>query len=190
MVWQLLNSALFSEFRGFAAVGKALDPEKVRHYRHQLASVGTQPEPAPVAYIHGTADRGYRPPFTLEEAELDVTLPAFTVEEMLERNAIPSNAPATTQLVPGGNSVTEVVVHLFEGTEAFLMATVINGGHNWPTPTTHGNPPVADHFDATPRSSGSGASMPDCPDRRPGPVEHPGGPRFASDSPPRAWRRR
>jgi poly(3-hydroxybutyrate) depolymerase len=29
------------------------------------------------------------------------------------------------------------------------MATVINGGHNWPTPTTHGNPPVADHFDAT-----------------------------------------
>jgi hypothetical protein len=29
------------------------------------------------------------------------------------------------------------------------VATVINGGHNWPTPTTHGNPPVADHFDAT-----------------------------------------
>jgi poly(3-hydroxybutyrate) depolymerase len=149
MVWQLLNSALFSEFRGFAAVGKVLDPEKVRHYRRQLASAGTQPEPAPVAYIHGTADRGYRPPFTLEEAELDVTLPAFTMAEMLERNAIPSNAPATTQLVPGSNGVTEVVVQLFEGTEAFLMATVINGGHNWPTPTTHGNPPVADHFDAT-----------------------------------------
>jgi hypothetical protein len=26
---------------------------------------------------------------------------------------------------------------------------VINGGHNWPTPGTHGNPPVATHFDAT-----------------------------------------
>jgi hypothetical protein len=110
MVWQLLNSALFSEFRGFAAVGKVLDPEKVRHYRRQLASAGTQPEPAPVAYIHGTADRGYRPPFTLEEAELDVTLPAFTMAEMLERNAIPSNAPATTQLVPGTNGVSDVVV--------------------------------------------------------------------------------
>jgi poly(3-hydroxybutyrate) depolymerase len=26
---------------------------------------------------------------------------------------------------------------------------VINGGHNWPGPTTVGNPPVASHFDAT-----------------------------------------
>lgn len=149
MVWQLLNSDLSADFSGFAAVGKALDPEKSRRYRSQLASAGTSPEPAPVAYIHGTADRGYRPPFTLEETALDITLPAFTVTEMLERNAIPTNAPATTRLVPGSTGVTEVVVQLFEGTEAFLMATVINGGHNWPTPTTRGNPPVADHFDAT-----------------------------------------
>jgi poly(3-hydroxybutyrate) depolymerase len=149
MVWQLLNSALSSDFRGFAAVGKALDPEKARHYRCKLAGAGTLPEPAPVAYIHGTADRGYRPPFTLEETALGLTLPAFTVTEMLERNGIPTDAPATTRLIPGSNGVTEVVVQLFEGTEAFLMATVIHGGHNWPTPTTHGNPPVADHFDAT-----------------------------------------
>ena len=42
-----------------------------------------------------------------------------------------------------------MVTQLFAGTEAFLQATVINGGHNWPMPTTVGNPPVADHFDAT-----------------------------------------
>jgi poly(3-hydroxybutyrate) depolymerase len=143
------NSSLSSDFRGFAAVGKALDPEKARHYRCELASAGALPEPAPVAYIQGTADRGYRPPFTLEETALGMTLPAFTVTEMLERNGIPTDAPATARLVPGSAGVTEVVVQLFEGTEAFLTATVINGGHNWPTPTTRGNPPVADHFDAT-----------------------------------------
>ena len=149
MVWQLLNSSLSAAFRGFAAVGMALDPEKARRYRCELASAGALPEPAPVAYIQGTADRGYRPTFTQLETALGLTLPAFTATEMLERNGIPTDAPATTQLVPGSAGVTEVVVQLFEGTEAFLMATVINGGHNWPTPTTHGNPPVADHFDAT-----------------------------------------
>ena len=34
------------------------------------------------------------------------------------------------------------------GTAACLMVTVINGGHDWPTPTTRGNPPVAARFDA------------------------------------------
>ena len=67
MVWTLLNSNLAAAFSGFAAVGKALDPEKVRHYRNELAATGAVPAPAPVAYVHGTADRGYRPPFTLEE---------------------------------------------------------------------------------------------------------------------------
>lgn len=149
MVWQLLNSGLSSEFRGYAAVGKALDPEKVRHYQNQLPA-GTSPAPAPVAYVHGTADRTYRPPFSLEETPLDMTLPAFTMREMLTRNGIPANVPAATQLIPGSTGVTEVVVQLFQGgTEAFLMATVVNGGHNWPTPTTVGNPPVAEHFDAT-----------------------------------------
>ena len=149
MVWQLLNSSLSAAFRGFAAVGMALDPEKARRYRCELASADALPEPAPVAYIQGTADRGYRPTFTQLETALGLTLPAFTATEMLERNGIPTDAPATTRLMPGSAGVTEVVVQLFEGTEAFLMATVINGGHNWPTPTTHGNPPVADHFDAT-----------------------------------------
>jgi polyhydroxybutyrate depolymerase len=150
MVWQLLNSPLETRFQGFAAVGKALDPEKAQHYRAALASSGAVPAPAPVVYIQGTADTGYRPPFTLQEAPLDMTLPVFTLTEMLDRNAIPRSAPATTRLVPGSTGVTEVVLQLFEGgNEAFLFGTVINGGHNWPTATTHGNPPVAEHFDAT-----------------------------------------
>ena len=120
-----------------------------RQYRAHLGDNGAVPAPAPVAYIRGTADRGYRPPFTLEETALDTTLPAFTITEMLYRNIIPAGVPATTCLVPGSTGVTEVVAQLFERTAAFLMGTVINGGHNWPTPTTHGNPSVADHFDAT-----------------------------------------
>jgi poly(3-hydroxybutyrate) depolymerase len=149
MVWQLLNSDLAASFRGFAAVGKALDPEKSRHYRNRLADAGQSPAPAPVAYIQGTADRGYRPPFSLEETPLDETLPFFTVRESLLRNGITAGAVATTHLVPGSTGPTEVVLQLFEGTEAFLQGTVINGGHNWPTATTRGNPPVAEHFDAT-----------------------------------------
>ena len=98
--------------------------------------------------MHGTADRGYRPPFTLEETALDETLPFFTVRETLTRNGIPTG-PATTRLIPGSTGVTEVVLQLFTGAAAFLHGTVINGGHNWPTPTTGGNPPVATHFDAT-----------------------------------------
>lgn len=149
MVWQLLNSALADSFRGFAAVGKALDAEKARHYRNELAATGAAPAPAPVVYVHGTADRGFRPTFTLEETPLEETLPFFTVRETLLRNEVPSGAVATTALIPGSAGVTEVVTQLFAGTEAFLQATVINGGHNWPTPTTVGNPPVANHFDAT-----------------------------------------
>jgi poly(3-hydroxybutyrate) depolymerase len=68
---------------------------------------------------------------------------------VLDRNRIDRNAVADSRLIPGSTGVTEVVVQVFEGDAAFLMATVINGGHNWPTPTTVGNPPVATHFDAT-----------------------------------------
>jgi poly(3-hydroxybutyrate) depolymerase len=68
---------------------------------------------------------------------------------MLERNGISRDVPANARLAPGSTGITEVVVQLFEGEAAFLMATVINGGHNWPTPATRGNPPVAEHFDAT-----------------------------------------
>ena len=41
--WQLLHSDLAASFRGFATVGKALDPEKVRHYRNELAATGADP---------------------------------------------------------------------------------------------------------------------------------------------------
>ena len=149
MVWQLLNSSLAASFRGFAAVGMALDPEKVQHYRNELAATGEVPAPAPVVYVHGTADRTFRPTFLAEETALEVTLPFFTVTEMLQRNGIPPTAPASSQLVPGSTGVTEVVLQEFVGEAAFLQGTVVNGGHNWPMPTTRGNPPVAEHFDAT-----------------------------------------
>lgn len=149
MVWQLMNSDLVDQFRGFATVGKALDPEKAAAFRSQLAAAGGQPSAVPAMYVHGTADTSFRPPFTLAETPLDTTLPAFTVQEMADRNGFALNVPATTQLVGGSTNLTEVVLQLFLGTEAFAMATVIHGGHNWPTPTTRGNPPVATHFDAT-----------------------------------------
>ena len=148
MVWQLLNSDLAPRFQGFAAVGKALDPEKARHYRQVLATSGQVPAPAPVFYLHGTADPGYRPPFTQEEVELDETLPFFTLREMLDRNAVAAG-PAVTSLVAGSTGVTEVVLQEFAGTAAYVHGTVLNGGHNWPSPTTRGNPPVATHFDTT-----------------------------------------
>jgi poly(3-hydroxybutyrate) depolymerase len=86
----------------------------------------------------------------LQEVPIDTTQPAFTVREMLSRNGIAPNTPASaTALIPGTTNLTEVVVQLFLGNEAFAAATVINGGHNWPGPTTVGNPPVASHFDAT-----------------------------------------
>jgi poly(3-hydroxybutyrate) depolymerase len=148
MVWQLLNSDLSASLRGYAAVGKALDPEKVRQYNGTLPA-GTAPAPAPVFYLQGTADQGFRPTFSQQEASLDNTLPFFTLRQMLTRNGIAATAAATT-LIPGSTGVTEVVLQLFTGgNEAYLHGTVINGGHNWPTPTTVGNPPVAGHFNAT-----------------------------------------
>jgi poly(3-hydroxybutyrate) depolymerase len=148
MVWQLINSDLVAQFRGFATVGMALHPEKAQRYRRQLA--GVQPAPVPMMYVHGTGEFTFRPPTMLLEVPLDTTQPAFTVREMLTRNGIAPNAPAaTTTLIPGSTNLTEVVVQEYLGNEAFSCATVINGGHNWPSPTTVGNPPVASHFDAT-----------------------------------------
>lgn len=147
--FQLMNSNLVSRFRGFAVVGKALDPEKALHYRKQLGAV--PPAPVPAIYVHGTGDSGFRSPMTLQEVPLDTTLPANTVREMLTRNLIP-NAPSVTTLVPGSVNITEVVIQLFQGgagSQAFEYVTVVGGGHNWPTPTTVTNPPVATHFDAT-----------------------------------------
>jgi hypothetical protein len=101
-------------------------------------------------YVHGTGEHTFRPPATLQEVPIETTQPAFTVREMLTRNGIPPTAPAaTTTLIPGSANLTEVVVQEYLGTEAFSCATVINGGHNWPGPTTVGNPPVASHFDTT-----------------------------------------
>ena len=150
MVWQLINSNRVAQFRGFAAVGLALDPEKSQRYRRELAAAGDQPPPVPVIYVHGTGEHTFRPPAMLLEVPIDTTKPAFTVQEMLARNGISPTAPAaTTTLIPGSSNLTEVVVQLYLGAEAFSCATVINGGHNWPGPTTVGNPPVAAHFDAT-----------------------------------------
>jgi len=143
-----MNSNLVSRFKGFAAVGKALDPEKALHYRQQLGAV--PPDPVPAIYVHGTADFGFRSPMTLQEVPLDTTLPANTVREMLTRNGIPLDVPSVTTLVPGSGNTTEVVIQLFQGgAQEFEYVTVVGGGHNWPTPTTVGNPPVATHFDAT-----------------------------------------
>jgi poly(3-hydroxybutyrate) depolymerase len=150
MVWQLINSDSVAHFRGFAAVGLALDPEKSRRYRRELAAAGGHPVPIPGFYVHGTGEHTFRPPAILLEVPLDTTKPAFTVQEMLTRNEIsPTDPAAVTTLIPGSTNLTEVVVQLYLGTEAFACATVINGGHNWPGPTTVGNPPVASHFDAT-----------------------------------------
>jgi poly(3-hydroxybutyrate) depolymerase len=132
MVWQLLYSALETRFQGFAAVGLALDPQKVEHYRAQLARSGADPVAAPVAYIQGTAD---------------TTLPAFTVREMFDRNGI-CGGPAQTTFVPASRNVTEVVLQLFEGIEAFLLCTVVNGGHIWSRAAADGDTPAAEHFDA------------------------------------------
>jgi hypothetical protein len=96
-------------FQGFAAVGNALSPEKAQHYRNQLPP-GTDPPPAPVMYVHGTADHTFRPPATLLEVSIDTTQPAFTVKEMLARNGIPTGGPAATTLVPG--SVEKGQLHL------------------------------------------------------------------------------
>lgn len=145
--WGLMNSDLVSRFKGFAAVGAALDPEKALHYRQQLGVV--LPAPIPAIYVHGTADFGFRSPVTVQEVPLDTTFPANTVREMLARNLIP-NAPSVTTLATGSGNITEVVIQLFQGgAEAFEYVTVVGGGHNWPTPTTVANPPVATHFNAT-----------------------------------------
>lgn len=151
MVWQLMNSASAPTFRGFAAVGQGLDPEKAMRYRRQLAPAAV-PAAVPAIYVHGTADPSFRSPTTLMEVPLETTEPANTVREMLARNLIPPGTPAATSLVvvPPSPNTTDVVIQEFTGgTEAFEYVTVINGGHNWPTPTTLGNPPVATHFDAT-----------------------------------------
>jgi polyhydroxybutyrate depolymerase len=153
MVWQLMNSDLASRFRGFAAVARALDPVKAWHYRKELG--GVPPTAAPAFYVHGTADPGFRPPVTLDETSfqnIDTTLPAFTVQEMLDRNLLP-NGPATTTLVPGSTNTTEVIVQLWPpaggNSEAFAYVTVVGGGHNWPSPMGAGRPDVASHFDTT-----------------------------------------
>jgi hypothetical protein len=103
-------------------------------------------------YVHGTGDRGYRPPSTLEETPLHTTLPAFTMQEMLDRNTIPANLPAATTVAVGSTNRTEVVTQLYQGAESFAQVTVINGGHNWPMPDTH--------QDRWSRSDGRGNHLP------------------------------
>src|SRR6187455_266433 len=95
-------------------------------YRQVLATSGQVPAPAPVFYLHGTADPGYRPPFTQQEVELDETLPFFTLREMLDRNAVTAG-PAVTSLVAGSTGITEVVLQEFAGTAAYVHGTVLDG---------------------------------------------------------------
>lgn len=148
-MWQLMNSDLVDRFRGYAAVGKALDPEKAQRYRRMLAASGTPVPPVPVIYVHGTGEHTYRAPSTLQEVPLETTFPAHTVLEMLDRNGVSPSNPAASTLVPGSANLTEVVVQEYVGSAAFTCVTVVNGGHNWPGATTVGNPPVAGHFEAT-----------------------------------------
>jgi poly(3-hydroxybutyrate) depolymerase len=151
MVWQLANSLMVMQFKGMAAVGRSLDPEKAAFYRQHLAGQVPPevPLPIPFIFIMGTADSGFTSPQTLREVPIDTTHPFFSVQEMIDRNGIPAG-PAVTQLIPGSPNLTEVVAQLFPGgIEAFSYVTVLNGGHNWPTPATVGNPPVATHFNAT-----------------------------------------
>lgn len=150
MTWQIANSDRTTKhnFKGYATVGFGLDPEKALHYRRQLGAV--PPPPVPLIYIMGTADPLFRSPATVLEVPVEMTFPYYAVQEMIKRNAIPQPAPAVTKLIPGSTNLTEVVAQLFTaGTAAFSYVTVINGGHNWPTPTSRGNPPVATHFNAT-----------------------------------------
>lgn len=152
MVWQIANSSRVALFQGFGTVGKALDPEKAIHYRQQLG--GAAPPPIPLIYIMGTADPAFRSPVALREVPIPSTYPFYSVEEMLDRNEIRTamnpSPQAQTSLIPGSTGVTEVVTQLWTGgAKAFSYVTAINGGHNWPTPTTVGNPPVATHFNAT-----------------------------------------
>lgn len=151
-VHSLMNCPLVTRFKGFAAVGRALDPEKAEHYRKSLPP-GVLPPPVPLIFIMGTADSGFTSPRTLMEVPIDTTHPYFTVKETLVRNGMwvsPNGPVATTRLIPGSTNATEVVAQLWTGgAAAFSYVTVVNGGHNWPTPTTNGNPPVADHFNAT-----------------------------------------
>lgn len=130
MVWQLMNSDLASRFQGCAAVGKALDPEKADLYRKRLAGSGSPPAAVPVMYVHGTGEHTYRAPATLLEVLIAIRPSRSSpCQEMLDRTGIPANQPATTRLIPGSTNLTEVVVQLFQGAEAFAMATVIGGGH-------------------------------------------------------------
>ena len=150
-VWQLANSRLETTFRGFAAVGKGLDPEKVNYFHAQLQAQPNprDPEPIPLIFIMGTADTLFRSPVTFYEVPIDSSYPFYSVKEMLGRNGI-SNVAAQTQLIPGTGNVTEVVTQVWTGgMAAFSYVTVINGGHNWPTAATQGNPPVAAHYNAT-----------------------------------------
>jgi len=149
MTWQIAYSAppLINRFRGFATVGVALAPEKIQAYRSRFGA----PPPVPLMYVHGTADTTFTPPRTLNEVAIDTTYPAATVREMQDRNGVPLGAPSATQLISGTVNSTEVVEQLYTGVEAFANVTIVNGGHNWPTPTTSGNPPVAQHYNATER---------------------------------------
>jgi len=82
-----------------------------RQPQNNTFPAGGAPAAAPVFYLQGTADRGFRPTSSQQEQQLDQTLPFFTLRQMLTRNGLAASA-ATTTLVPGTTGVTEVVLQL------------------------------------------------------------------------------
>lgn len=151
MTWQLAFSDRYTQFKGFACVGKALDPEKVDYFIDNWAAGPVPADAVPLMYIHGTADPTFRSAFMRDEHDdLTHTYPYYSVSTMMKRNGIASGSSATSSLLPGSTNETEVISQLFMGgSAAFNYTSIINGAHNWPTPATISPAPVAKHFNAT-----------------------------------------
>ena len=162
MVWQLINSDRVALFRGF--------PPSVwpSTRRRRSATAVSSPPPAanPLPFPSPTSTA----PATTRSAPGDAAggsdrhdparLHGPRVAQA-QRNPAGRPAAATT-LIPGSANLTEVVVELYVGAEAFSCATVINGGHNWPTPSTVGNPRWRRTSMRLARSSTSGTPTPHC----------------------------
>ena len=104
MVWQLANSDLVARFRGFAAVGKALDPEKAEELPQapRRKPAGSPPR-CRVIYVHGTGDKRFRP--AVEPGRKCHSTPHIRPSPCTRcstATASPPTAPAvTTTLDPG-----------------------------------------------------------------------------------------
>ena len=147
MVWQLMNSDLVTASRASRRWG--------RHWigrRPRLPQPADESAASPTPYPSSTCmARRPRvpPPGSPWRFRSTPHWPHSLSMLCLIATQFPPASPPRNQLVPGSTNLTEVVISALSGRQAFTQATVINGGHNWPSPDTHGNPPVATHFDAT-----------------------------------------